>query len=146
MAMSSRPTAEHVPFPFNTWLGVILLFIFFGLLVSVLVRIVPRGNIYEAKRAEARAAKFKTAMDEAQKELTTYAWVDKNKGVARIPIERAMELTAADLAQKKPESAGPIETPAPAPSPASSAAPGANPQASPSSPIPAASKAPSPAP
>jgi len=36
----------------------------------------------------------------------------KNKGVARIPIDRAMELTVAELAQKKPAPAGPIATPA----------------------------------
>lgn len=142
MARTSPPFAnERAPFPFGTWLGVILLFIFFGLLVTVLVRIAPRGNTYEAKRATARAEKLKTATDEARKELTTYAWVDKTKGVARIPIDRAMELTLADLAQKKPEPAGPIETPAPAPS----AAPAASPQSS-SSPNPSAGKSPTPAP
>jgi hypothetical protein len=93
---------------------VILLFIFFGLLVAVLVRVSPRGNTYEAKRATAREEKLKTAIDEARKELSTYAWVDKAKGVTRIPIDHAMDLTLTDLAQKKPERAGPIETPAPA--------------------------------
>jgi hypothetical protein len=136
MAVPSRPTADHAPFPFSTWLGVILLFLVFGLVVAVLVRIAPRGNTYEAKRAEAREAKLKTTMDEAHKELTTYAWVDKAKGVARIPVDRAMELTLADLAQKKPERAGPIETPAPSAAP-SPAAPAASPQssASPTKPI-----------
>jgi len=34
------------------------------------------------------------AMDKAQSELlATYGWVDKEKGVARIPIDKAMELT-----------------------------------------------------
>ena len=133
MATPPPPTANDAPFPFRTWLGVMLLFIFFGLLVIVLVRIVPRGDTYEAKRAEARVAKLKTTMEEAHKELTTYTWVDKNKGVTRIPIDRALELTVADLAQKKPEPAGPIETPAP--SPGSSAAPGTSPQP-PASPAP----------
>jgi len=56
--------------------------------------------------------KLKTLHEESQKELTTYAWVDKNKGVARIPIDRAMEVTVADLAEKKPAPAGPIAAPA----------------------------------
>jgi hypothetical protein len=136
MAAPSRLQVEHAPFPFSTWVGVILLFVIFGLVVAVLVRIAPRGNTYEAKRAQAREEKLKTALDEAHKELTTYAWVDKSKGVARIPIDRAMQLTLADLAQKKPAPAGPIETPAPA-----TAAPSASP---PSSPAPTASGAPKP--
>ena len=139
MPVPSRSTANHVPFPFSTWLGVILLFILFGLLVTVLVRIAPSGNTYEEKRAEARVAKLKTTMDEAHKELTTYAWVDKNKGIARIPIDRAMQLTLTDLAQKKPEPAGPIETPAP--SPGSSAAPASSAQP-PVSPAPTGTAAP----
>lgn len=116
-----------------------MLFVVFGLVVAVLVRIAPRGNTYEAKRAKAREEKLKTAMDEAHKNLTTYGWVDKGKGVARIPISRAMQLTLAELAQKKPEPAGPIETPAPAaaPSPSSAASPPA-----PVSPAPTPSPAP----
>lgn len=130
MATPARFAEDQAPFPFRTWLGIILLFVVFGLVVTVLVRLAPRGNTYEAKRATAREEKLKTALDQAHKELTTYAWVDKGKGVARIPIDRAMELTLADLTQKKPEPAGPIETPAPAPSPAASASPAASPPAS----------------
>jgi len=85
--------------------------------------------------------KLKTLREESQKELTTYAWVDKNKGVARIPIDRAMEVTVADLAQKKPAPAGPIATPAaqtaPAgasPAPAASQQPGTAQPAQPGAP------------
>jgi hypothetical protein len=136
MAAPSRFPEEHPPFPFSTWLGVILLFVIFGLVVAALVRIAPRGNAYEEKRAKAREEKLKTVLDDAHKELNIYAWVDKSKGVARIPIERAMQITLADLAQKKPAPAGPIETPAPA-----AAAPSASP---PASPAPTASGAPKP--
>jgi hypothetical protein len=80
---------------------------------------------------------LKTTRDEAAKALTTYGWIDKNKGVAHIPIDRAMELTLAELAQKKPAPAGSIAAPqaqtaaAPAnPAPASPA-PAAAPQSSP---------------
>lgn len=34
--------------------------------------------------------------------LHTYAWVDKQQGIVRIPIERAKELTAARLANAQP--------------------------------------------
>jgi len=119
--------------PFSTWLGVVLLFALFGVIVLAVIGPAPRSDDYEQKRAKAREEKLKAAREEDAKALTSYGWIDKNKGVARIPVARAMELTVAELAQKKPEPAGPIATPepqgsaapagAPAPSPLPSAAP-----------------------
>jgi hypothetical protein len=103
----------YSPTPFSTWLGVVCLFVLFGLIVLAVIGPSPRGNDYEQTRAQKRIERLKTLREESHKELTTYAWVDKSKGVARIPIERAMQLTVAELAQKKPAPAGPIATPAP---------------------------------
>jgi hypothetical protein len=119
--------------PFSTWLGVVLLFALFGVIVLAVIGPAPRGDDYEQKRAKAREEKLKTARGEDAKALTSYGWIDKNKGVARIPVARAMELTVAELAQKKPEPAGPIATPEaqasapPTGAPAPSAAPSASP-------------------
>lgn len=93
---------------FATWLGVVLLFAVFGLFVWVVMGASPRGDNYEQKRATARADKLKTARDEANGALNGYAWADKAKGTVRVPINRAMELTVAELAQKKPAPANPI--------------------------------------
>jgi hypothetical protein len=93
---------------FSTWIGVVLLFAFFGLLVWVVIGASPRGDSYEEKRAKVRAEKLQTVRDETTKALTTYAWVDKKKGVVRIPITDAMKLTVAELAQKAPAPANPI--------------------------------------
>jgi hypothetical protein len=119
---------------FSTWIGVVLLFAFFGLLVWVVIGASPRGDSYEEKRAKVRAEKLQAVRDETTKAHTTYAWVDKKKGVVRIPIADAMKLTVADLAQKAPAPANPIApeasppaqgaaptTASPAPSPAASA-------------------------
>ena len=124
----------HSRAPFSTWLGVVLLFALFGVIVLAIIGPMPRGSDYEETRAKKRMENLKTAQEDAEKALNTYAWVDKNKGVVRIPIGRAMELTATDLAQKKPVAAGPVATP-----PAAQASPGgaASPAASPA---PAASK------
>jgi hypothetical protein len=103
---------------FGTWLGVVLLFIVFGLLVWVIFSAIPRGDSYEEKRAKARMEKLEQLHKDATTALTSYGWVDKNKGVARIPIEQAMQLAMADLANKKPAAAYPIATPAPPPAPA----------------------------
>jgi hypothetical protein len=141
----------HSRAPLSTWLGIVLLFALFGVIVLAVIGPSPRGSDYEETRAKKRMEKLKTLRDETEKDLTTYAWIDKNKGVARIPISRAMELTVAELAQKKPAPAGPIATPAVEASPAApagSAAPtspkpgAAQPARSPSAPAPATAASP----
>src|SRR5882724_12891152 len=128
MAVSvTSQTPEHAPISFGAWLGIVLLFLFFGIFVLVLVAATPHGDTYEAKRAEARAKKLNDARNAATGELNSYAWVDKGKGIARIPIDRAMELTLRDLASKKPVPANPIAAPAEAAAPAASPAPAVSP-------------------
>jgi hypothetical protein len=122
------------PAPFSTWVGVVLLFALFGVMVVAVIGPGPRGDTYEQIRAEDRVKKLKDARDEDAKALTSYAWVDKNKGTVRLPIDRAMELTVADLANKKPATAYAIVAPesSAAPGGAASAtpAPSVSPQAS----------------
>jgi len=125
----SAPSIAYTRAPFSTWLGIVCLFVLFGLIVLAVIGPSPRTSDYEETRAKKRMEKLKTLHEESQKELTTYAWVDKNKGVARIPIDRAMEVTVADLAQKKPAPAGPIATPPAQTAPSgASPAPAASPQ------------------
>ena len=150
--------------PLSVWFGIVLLFALFGVIVLAIIGPAQRGSDYEEARAKKRVENLKTLREETDKALTTYGWIDKTKGLARIPIERAMELTVAELAKQKPAPAGPIATPetqAPAggpasPAPASPAASGssqtggASPAASPAaqapaSPSPAAQSSPSPA-
>jgi len=119
----------HSRAPLSTWLGIVLLFALFGVIVLAIIGPMPRGSDYEETRAKKRMETLKTVRDDAEKALNTYAWVDKNKGVARIPISRAMELTTAELAKQKPASAGPIATPqAQSPAPATSPAPTGSPK------------------
>lgn len=121
---------------FSTWLGVVLLFSLFGLLAMVVIKASPRGTDYEKKRAEARLKKLEDAQKENLTALTTYGWVDKNKGVARIPINQAMQIMLVELPDKKPTAAGPIAAAspgaAPETSPGASASPAASASASPS--------------
>ena len=138
----------HARAPLSAWFGIVLLFALFGVIVLAIIGPSPRGSDYEETRAKKRIENLKTLREEADKALTTYGWIDKNKGVARIPIERAMELTVAGLAKQTPAPAGPIATPAaqatasaPAsaafPAPATSPKPGGA-QASPQTAAPAA--------
>src|SRR5215813_1024854 len=128
--MADTQSAHSIAYsraPLSTWLGVVCLFVLFGLIVLAVIGPSPRTSDYEETRAKKRMERLKALHEETQKDLTTYAWVDKNKGVARIPIDRAMELTVADLAQKKPAPAGPIATPAAQTAPAAAPPTGASP-------------------
>src|SRR5215510_4027436 len=119
--MTDTQSARSIAYsraPFSTWLGIVCLFVLFGLIVLAVIGPSPRTSDYEEARAKKRMEKLKTLHEETQKELTTYAWLDKTKGIARIPIDRAMELAVAELTQKKPAPAGPIATPAAQPAPA----------------------------
>jgi len=128
--MAEPESLRHIarsPAPLSTWLGVVLLFALFGAIVLAIIGPWPRGSDYEETRAKKRMENLKTSREDADKALNTYAWIDKNKGVVRIPIRRAMELTIAQLAQQKPAAAGPIATPeAQAASPAPAAQPAAS--------------------
>lgn len=118
--------------PFSSWLGIVILFALFGVIVLATIGPARRGDSYEQTRAKKRADNLKALHEEDAKALATYAWIDKTKGVTRIPIDHAMELTVAELAQKKPAPAGPIATPqpeAPSASPSPSAARAASPTA-----------------
>src|SRR3977135_604082 len=111
---------------FSTWVGVVLLFAFFGMLAFVALKASPRGNDYEKKRAKARAEKLDAAQKENLTALTTYAWVDKTKGIARIPIDHATQIMLVELPDKRPAAAGPIVAASPSATPHTSPAPSAS--------------------
>lgn len=115
----------HSRAPFSVWFGTVLLFLLFGAIVLALIGPMGRRDHYEQSRAQKRVDNLKTLREADAKALTGYAWVDKAKGTVHIPIDRAMQLTLAELSQKKPAAAYPIATVAPA-------APAAQPAASPS--------------
>jgi hypothetical protein len=101
-------------FLFSAWVWAVALFLCFGVIVAITFGAMHRGSNYENERSQARTEKLKTAREEWEKTANTYGWVDKAKGVAHVPIARAMELELNDLQARKPAPAGPIATPAPA--------------------------------
>jgi hypothetical protein len=133
---------EQPRFLLSSWLWAVVLFVFFGAIVAITFGTMQRGSSYEEERAKARADKLKVAEEEWNKAASGYGWVDKEKGVARIPIKRAMDLELADLRSKKPAPAGPIATPAPAEAPV--ATPGVTQPANPPNAVPSASASNSP--
>ena len=56
---ATSQTSERAPVLFRAWLGIVLLFLFFGILVLVLVAIAPHGNTYEANEPKRARKKIK---------------------------------------------------------------------------------------
>jgi len=71
----------HSRAPLSTWLGVVLLFALFGVIVLAVIGPLPRSSDYEETRAKKRMETLKTVRDDAEKSLATYAWVDKSKAL-----------------------------------------------------------------
>jgi hypothetical protein len=109
--------------PFSTWLGVVFLFLLFGVIVLAVIGPAPRGDTFEQTRAKKRLDTLKTQRDADAKELETYGWIDKNKGIVRVPIDRAMQLSLSELARQRPTAAYPIAAAAAPASPAAQAPP-----------------------
>lgn len=51
--------------------------------------------------ADARRKTLRELREKEAADATSYGWVDKDAGVVRLPIERAMDLTAEHYAKKK---------------------------------------------
>ena len=51
--------------------------------------------------SDARRKALNELREKGTQQISSYGWVDKNAGVVQLPIERAMELTARDLAAKQ---------------------------------------------
>ena len=98
--------------------GLVMILLFVGLTIFLVSQ---RENIptVDQQTAEVRLKNLAELNAENQKILTQYHWVDKNKGVVGIPIDRAMDLIVAQLQSNKPHAAGPINSPATAPAAAS---------------------------
>jgi len=78
-----------------------------GFLIFVLILVIaylpnkPAPLAEGTKTPEERATILRELRAKEAAAATSYGWVDQPKGVVRIPIERAMQLTIEDLKAKK---------------------------------------------
>ena len=95
----------------------------------------PKMDLVEQKRAQQRIDTREKLDKAVQEQLGTVDWVDKAKGVVRLPVDDAVKLVAAELAAKKPApSQVKVEPPLPMPPPFDPNAAEPPPPALPSSP------------
>ena len=99
MATDTRTTQ---PSGFLTFLWAISFFAVFALIFGVAVKWSSDGNIVEDKRGNARYAARIAIENDATRDLGTFDWIDKAKGVVRLPIADAKIVVARELAAKKP--------------------------------------------
>ena len=80
--------------------GLILIVLFYG--VGLLLRSMTSRTIQdeEAIRAKERVAILAKVRMEASSQTTTYAWIDRAKGIVRVPVDRAVELAVTKLSAK----------------------------------------------
>lgn len=65
------------------------------------------------KASMQRWDKLQKLKAEQTKDSTSYGWIDKDKGIARIPVQKAMEIITPRLRAQDPKPAYPITTIAP---------------------------------
>jgi hypothetical protein len=106
------------PNAFLVFLGVAAAITVVILIVGGLVGRQPEVETVDAKRATQRL-EARAKLDQTDREaLSSAAWVDKEKGIVRLPIDDAVKLAAKDLAGKKPApSQVKVDPPLPMPPP-----------------------------
>lgn len=88
------------------------------IIIGGLVSRQPQVENVDAKRAQQRIETREKLDKAAVEQLTTADWLDKAKGVVRLPVEDAIKLVSVELAAKKPApSQVKVDAPLPMPPP-----------------------------
>lgn len=90
--------------------SLVMVLLFSGFVIFLVSQGQSIPNVEEVK-AQTRLKNLADLNSDNQKILTQYRWVDRNKGVVGVPIDRAMDLVLVELQSNKPHSAGPVNTP-----------------------------------
>jgi acetyl-CoA carboxylase carboxyltransferase component len=82
--------------------GTLLAFLVVGWMVRSQIQAVAPAPVGQNRADLRREARLELRKQE-QEELTSYSWMNQDKGIVRIPMERAMELTVEEY--QEPEAA-----------------------------------------
>lgn len=99
-------TNSNMRIPSNTkytWSGVWIIALIAAIGgLSVFLYFINAPEPVNAEIINDRKAKLADVHSKQNELINNYAWVDQTKGVVRIPIERAMQLTVEELRNSKP--------------------------------------------
>lgn len=91
--MATEQVKRH-PIKLGFWFILILVGILFFGWTTRSVYLSSKPEPLSQARDEERIQNLRELQKSAQTTLTTYDWVDEQKGIVRIPIDRAMELVS----------------------------------------------------
>lgn len=106
--MSDSPKEFHPPSDSGLWLnvaGYLMLTLLF-VVIAAIAYLPNRPPALDTERDAFRRAE-RIKVESAAAEANRYGWIDRDGGVVRLPIERAMEVTVRDLAAASPSPAVP---------------------------------------
>ncbi|CAN5404723.1 hypothetical protein BH09VER1_BH09VER1_09480 [soil metagenome] len=107
--MDPQPPSHRI---WPTVVAAIVLLLFFGLCARLLLLAVPVAD-EDGGRREERLKAYADLQAENARKLGSYAWIDREKGIVQIPLDRAIAITLPELKARPPAPAGPIATPSP---------------------------------
>lgn len=84
-----------------TFVGGLLAFLIFGVTIWLIVRSYANSPTVDDQRAKTRLDYKAKADSEARRLLETYGWIDKDKGIAHVPITEAMKRIVEDYEFKQ---------------------------------------------
>lgn len=91
-----KPSRSRIIYSATGFIGLILIFVF----IIIIGYLPSRSKTVEAAATKQRLAYLKETEDAQNKAATTYQVIDKEKGIVRIPIERAMEIMVDNIASE----------------------------------------------
>ncbi|MEA3210478.1 MAG: hypothetical protein QOE70_3535 [Chthoniobacter sp.] len=108
--------STRAPNGFLVFLGSLAALLLGAIIFIMSIAAGPSAGDLDQKRADQRQATHERLEKEAAETLASTAWVDKGKGIARVPVTDVFAATAAELKAKKPAASQvKVEPPLPMP-------------------------------
>lgn len=96
-AHDAEPSDNKVLLSALGWLGVIFCF----LLILAVAYLPNRGVSADEIAAEQRYEILRRVKGEQAQLINQYSWIDQNAGLVRVPVERAIQLSIAELKERQ---------------------------------------------
>ena len=103
--------------PFRWYISVAVVLLIFAVIAYQSTRVAQDTTTYDQDQAKIRLEKLEKLRAADEKTLTTADWVDKDKGIVRIPIDEAMTKEIDTLKAQQPAAGCEIPGTVPVPPP-----------------------------
>jgi len=90
---------KKIGYVITALVAIVLMFLFVFILATVYLP--SRVTDVNESIIKERLSKLATVNAKQAEQVSSYAWVDKEKGIVRIPVEEAMKLTVIQLSKER---------------------------------------------